>query len=74
MKRLLIPELKLELYDESGKKLGNYVGGKKKLYPNTSQSFAIPIADIPAGTYQALVLADSPDADIFGANLTIELE
>ncbi len=72
--RLLIPELQVELYDASGSKIGIYNGGKKKLYPNTSQKFAIPIQDIPEGTYQALVLADSPDADIFGANLTVELE
>lgn len=72
--RLLIPELKVELYNDNGEKIGVFDGGKKKLYPETAQRFLVPLTAVPKGTYQALVIADSPDADLFGANLTVSLD
>ena len=71
--RLLIPEISIELFNSDGVSVGIIIAKKKKIYPGTSARFYLDLAGIPKGNYQAVVLADCAEEDIFGLNLTLAL-
>lgn len=71
--RLLQPEISVELFDEEGTSRGVVKAEKKKLYPGTSTKFILNLEGIPEGTYQAVVLADCEEEDIFGVNLKLKI-
>ncbi len=70
---LFKPDVNVELYDQEGNPVGVLKTTRKKLYPKTSARFLFEMKDIPAGTYQALILADCGESDVFGINLTVEV-
>ncbi len=71
--RLLIPELSVELFDESGESKGVFTAEKKKLYPLTSSNFMVDLKGIEPGNYQAVILADCSEEDVFGVNLELKI-
>lgn len=71
---LLKSSLWAELYDESGRYIGRFDGGRKHLYPGTSVRYKVDLTDTPEGTYKALVVADCGGDDIFGANYNFKFE
>jgi len=71
--RLLIPEVSIELFNEEGQSVSIVKATKKKIYPGTSTRFLLELGDLPKGTYQAIVLADCSEADVFGLNLSLSL-
>jgi len=71
--RLLIPEVSIELFDKEGQSVGVVKTAKKKIYPGTSARFFLALADIPKGDYEAVVLADCTETDVFGLNLSLSL-
>jgi hypothetical protein len=72
--RLLRPALWAELYDEKGKSIGKFEGGKLGVYPATSVRFRIDLSQVPKGKYKALVVADCGGDDLFGATYTLKFE
>lgn len=56
--RLIFPRLWIELFDHEGKKIGRFGGDSVRLYPACSARYRVALPAIPAGTYQALLLAD----------------
>ena len=70
---LFKPEVNVELYDQAGQLAGTFTATRKKLYPKTSARFLIDLNDISAGTYQALILADCGESDVFGINLSLDV-
>ncbi len=71
--RLLIPEVSIELFNEDGQSVRIVKATKKKIYPGTSAKFFLDFEDLPRGTYQAIVLADCSEEDVFGLNLSLSL-
>jgi len=71
--RLLIPEVSIELFDKEGQSVQVIKTAKKKIYPGTSARFLLDLADLPKGEYEAVVLADCSEADVFGLNLSLSL-
>lgn len=71
--RLLIPAVSIELFNEEGVSVGIKKATKKKIYPGTSTRFILDLDDLPKGNYQAVVLADCSEADVFGLNLSLSL-
>ncbi len=71
--RLLVPEVSIELFNSEGKSVSVVKAPKKKIYPGTSTRFYLDLADLPKGQYQAIVLADCSEEDVFGLNLSLAL-
>lgn len=72
--RFMSPVLKLELFDASGNSVAIFEAIKRKVYPGTSTRSRVVIKEVPPGVYQALLIADNGDEDVFGLNLSLELE
>jgi hypothetical protein len=72
--RLLRPDLWVDLYDEKGKSIGKFKGGKLGVYPATSVRFKIDLSQVPKGTYKAMIVADCGDDDLFGATYTLKFQ
>lgn len=71
--RLLIPTVVLELFNESGESIGSFTAEKKKTYPGTSVKFYVDLADTKPGDYQAVLLADCGEEEVFGVNISLEI-
>jgi len=71
--RLLIPEVSIELFNSEGQSVSVVKAPKKKIYPGTSTRFYLDLANLPKGQYQAVVLADCSEEDVFGLNLSLSL-
>jgi len=71
--RLLMPEVSIELFNEAGQSVSIVKATKKKIYPGTSTRFFLELGDLPKGKYQAVVLADCSEEDVFGLNLSLAL-
>lgn len=67
----LRPTAWAELFGPLGTSLGRLEGNKMRLYPGTSGRFTIPLTDIPAGAFDALVVVDDPDGEVFGTQLSL---
>ncbi len=73
--RYLRPVLKLELFDKSGKSAGVFTAQPRKTYPGTSVRIKVYLdAALPEGIYQALLVADTGEDDVFGVNLSLEIK
>jgi len=71
---LLRPSLWIDLYDQKGRSIGKFKGGKLGIYPTTSVRFRIDLSQVPKGTYKALVVADCGGDDLFGATYTLNFK
>ena len=71
--RLLIPAMTVELFDQAGASIGRFQGGRARIYPACSVRTKIDLTDVPAGKYAAMVLLDSGDAQVMGAQYDLEL-
>ena len=72
--RLLRPSLWAELYDQKGRSVGKFEGGKARIYPNTSVRFRIGLSQVPKDKYKALVVTDCGGDTLFGATYTLEFQ
>lgn len=71
--RCLVPLVWAELYDEKGINLGRFDGGRFRIYPSCSVRYKIDLSEVPSGKYKALIVADSGDENVFGAQYDLEL-
>lgn len=67
------PEIRVELFDEAGRPAGVFTSRRGLLYPGTSLRQRFELGRLPAGTYQALVVADAGGAEVFGAQYRLKL-
>ncbi|MDZ7723179.1 MAG: hypothetical protein U5R06_10340 [candidate division KSB1 bacterium] len=71
--RILRPLMNLEVYNDDGELVGRFEHKKQKSYPGTSNRIHIELEDVQTGTYQALLIADCGQDDLFGIRFTLEL-
>ena len=65
------PTLRLELFDAEGRPAGQVESARGLVYPGTSVRQRFELGRIPAGSYDALVVADTGDDAIFGARYRV---
>ena len=71
--RLLIPQMTVELFDQTGASIGRFEAGRARIYPACSIRAKVDLTQVPAGKYSAMVLLDSGDAQVMGAQYDLEL-
>lgn len=67
------PEIRVELFDAAGNKAGAFASRRGLLLPGTSLRQAFDLGAVPAGEYQALVVADAGGDQVFGAQYHLKL-
>jgi hypothetical protein len=72
--RSLCPEVWVELFASDGKSLGRFAAERSRIFPACSTKFEMNLAQVPAGKYRALAVADNRDESIFGAQYQLELK
>lgn len=72
--RLLIPAIGVELFDGNGASIGRFDGGRPRIYPACSARAKINLNDVPPGKYTAMVLLDSGDEQVMGAQYELAIE
>ncbi|MDX1666208.1 MAG: hypothetical protein R3350_03215 [Saprospiraceae bacterium] len=71
--RMLDPFLSLEIFNSMGASEKVVKAERRKIYPGTSRKFVLPLENVVPGVYQAVLLADSNQEDVFGANIELDL-
>jgi hypothetical protein len=71
--RRLGPVVWTELFDASGASVGRFEAQRQRLYPGCSARYPIELTGVPKGAYNALIVADNGDSDVFGIQAKIEL-
>jgi len=71
--RKITPALSTELFDSQGKPAGKFDGGKWRIYPTCSVRFIVDLQNVPAGKYTALVVMDSGEDNVVGAQYVLEI-
>lgn len=71
--RLLIPQMTVELFDQGGASVGRFEAGRARIYPGCSIRAKADLTGVPPGKYSAMVLLDSGDAQVMGAQYDLEL-
>lgn len=72
--RYLRPTVWMEVYDTEGVALGRFEGGRRRIYPECSTRIKIDVSELPPGRYQAMVVADAGEEDVFGARYELEIK
>ncbi len=72
--QLLIPAMTVELFDEKGASIGRFDAGRSRIYPACSVRTKVDLSGVPPGKYAAMVLLDSGDAQVMGAQYDLELQ
>ena len=67
------PEIRVELFHEDGRPAGTFTSKRGLLYPGASLRQRFYLGRLPAGTYQALVVADAGGDEVFGAQYRLKL-
>lgn len=65
------PALWIEVYDEQGTLRANARQERGLLYPGTSLKQTFALGKLPAGTYRAIVFADSGEDAVFASQFTL---
>lgn len=65
--RSLSPAFSIELYDDTGSKVGKFEGTKLTILPGTSVRQAINLPKLAKGKYKVLIIIDNGDEFVFGA-------
>jgi hypothetical protein len=71
--RLMIPSISVELYDARGASAGKFELGRQRIYPSCSIRASADFSSVPAGKYTAMLLVDTGDDQIMGAQYALEL-
>jgi len=69
----LTPQIWADIFDESGKPFGRLTGNKLRIYPGCSARFEIDMSSLSKGKYNALLVADNSDDNIFGTQCQFEI-
>ena len=71
---ILKPEMSLEIFSTDGTSLGVFKADRRKTFPGTSITSSIPFEGIEPGNYTAVLVADCDEDNIYGTNISLELE
>ncbi len=63
----------IDIYDEFGEHIKKIETPLKKLYPGSCIVFEIPLHEIPAGDYDAIIVADY-GKDLYGINVSLTID
>lgn len=67
-------EASIEIFDsKDGSNKGKFKSDILSLLPNNSKLFAIDLSSVPAGKYNASILASSSDDHVFGINIELNI-
>jgi hypothetical protein len=72
--RLLMPMMTVELFDRQRVSIGRFDAGRARIFPMCSVRARIDLTGVPPGTYAAMMLLDSGDAQVTGAQYDLEIE
>ena len=67
------PEVSLELFDASGTSKGKLEAAKVRLYPGCSFRYRFDLKGVPPGSYTGLVVLDTGDENLSGAQYSLEV-
>lgn len=67
------PDIRVELFRADGEKAGTFTSRRGLLYPGTSLRQTFELGSLPAGEYQALVVADTGGDQVYGAQYKLKL-
>ncbi|HET9424461.1 MAG TPA: hypothetical protein VFO55_03745 [Gemmatimonadaceae bacterium] len=70
--RAVKPKLSVEIYDEQGALKANGKQDRGLVYPGSSFNQHFDFGKLPAGTYKAVVFADTGDERVFATQFTIK--
>ncbi len=65
-------KINLEIYNAEGKKIKTIEGLSRRIYPANCNQFEIDLSKIPAGKYEAILVADN-GKDLFGINISLDI-
>ncbi|HDQ44239.1 MAG TPA: hypothetical protein ENN17_01905 [bacterium] len=71
--RQVRPEIWAEFFTAAGRSLGKFPAGQRRIYPGTSIRAEWDLTDLEPGAYRALVITDCGEDDLFGTNLSFEI-
>ena len=71
--RWLVPDLYVDLFDRNGQAKRCH-GGKFRIYPGCSVRYTVDLGQLGRGTYNALVVADAGEENVFGAKYILEVK
>jgi hypothetical protein len=71
--RLASVSVLLELYDEAGSLVREEETSARRLYPGTSAQYQVPLGEVEAGQYEALLVLRPDPGQARGVQYTIEL-
>lgn len=72
--KMVRPEIWVELYDESGNAIGKKDGVNNRLYPGTSVQQQVKLGKLAVGKYEALVIMDAGQDEVFAGKFTLNIE
>ena len=70
---LIVPGTWVELYNSEGELARRIPGHQSRLYPGTSVAHRFDLTDTPEGSYDALIVVDGGNDNLFGAQYRINL-
>ena len=65
-------KINLEIYNSSGQKIKTIEGLSRRIYPANCNQFDIDLSALPAGKYEAVLVADN-GKDLFGTNISLDI-
>ena len=68
---MMKPIMILEVYSTDGEQIARKEIPYQKVYPGYCKVFDIPLADIPAGSYDSVIVADCGDENLYGMRFTL---
>lgn len=69
----LNPVLWVEVHDEKGAAVSRFDARKTRLYPGCSACFQLDLTALAPGSYNALIVADNEDDNVFGAQCKLAI-
>lgn len=72
--KVLLPLVKIKVYNESGELVLEKQADTKKLYPAQCKSYMVPIKELARGAYKGVLVADCGESDLFGMTLNLEVD
>ena len=70
---LIVPETWIELYHSNGELAKRIPGHQSRVYPGTSVAHRFDLSNTPQGSYDALIVVDGGNDNLFGAQYRINL-
>lgn len=67
------PKVYTEVYDSSNQPIGTFYADQRRLLPDTSHTFRIPVPQLLKGTYHCMIIADCGHDNIYGLQYNLNI-